>query len=832
MSGTFQLANQARTFAGNNANPLTEVDIEVIRGTAYNFDGGNQGFVTGTATNGVCTVLGYSGTILVSTTAGAGLDYYVGAMVRYNASGGSSPAALVSGNTYFIASIASTATPDQYRITLKNLPTDAAIFTPTGGTATTETFTKIGVSIDRDIIHIPNSNFTVKDLIEYSFPAGVGGRFAASSAAEEKLFYFVEVAYDSHNYKLTEKIGFNPVVATGGTTTTIYDQGRTWRVHTFTSGTSTFAVSDVGTDGLVEYLVVGGGGGGGPWGGGGGGGGGVRSSVQGWSSGRGTAAESRFTVTATNYSVVVGAGGGRVYNSGAPANGGQSSFGSIIALGGGGGGGRINDGGVTWGNAGNGGSGGGATWIYAGSNGVAGTGTTAQGFSGGTNTWVNQGNHASGGGGGSGQIGETPANADDNSGNGGNGTLVNINGRPLYWGGGGGGALHFNTHSGSGGLGGGGGGTGGGSAGYGGSNALNNGLRGANTVGNVSNVGGDAGANTGGGGGAGGGAGANNGGLGGSGIVIIRYPLTGPVSGDYISATGGTITTVPVNGINYREHRFTTVGTTNFVVTAASTVSENNRIQYIVVAGGGGGGTDNSGGGGGGGVVIDNGLVSVGTYPAVVGVGGPVNTNGGNSTFFGKTALGGGYGGSTSAGFPGGSGGGAGRDTAGAGGAATQPSSASGGFGNPGGGGNNGTSYGGGGGGGGAGAPGGVNGISGPAGSGGNPGDYWAGNGGDGIVWIDGNFYGGGGGGGAFQLQPTLRTRSGQGGRGGGGTGGISVDGRAGYNTGFTRDATVGTDGTGGGGGGNLGYNTVLSTSSKRGGSGIVIVRYPIGPVV
>jgi hypothetical protein len=828
LTGTFQIANQARTFAGNNIDPLTQTVIDIEVGTAYSFDGANQGYVGAVqspAPNNALTVLSYTGAE-INADGASSVDYYVGAMVLY-ATTGAAPTGLTNNTTYFITSFTNNS-GGNYTFSVAALPGGTPI-SITGGSGT-QTFVTIGASIDKDIVHIKDSNFAEGDMLEYTFP--VDGNFGVSDPEEEKLFYFVDTVYDSHNYLLSPDIGFKPITATGGTILPeVYDNGRIYKVHQFTNvGTSEFIVTDAGRDGLVEYLVVGGGGGGGPWGGGGGGGGGVRSSVPGYFSGRNSIAEDPFEVTAGTYTITVGAGGGRIYNSGTPANGGSSSFGSIVALGGGGGAGRVNTGGTVWGVAGNGGSGAGATWIYAGSNGVAGTGTAGQGFEGGRSPWVNSGNHASGGGGGAGGPGRTPSSTNDFSGNGGDGVLVNITGRPLYWGGGGGAAVHFVTKAGDGGLGGAGGGLGGGKAGDGGSNGINPGNTPTEiSIGATAGNGGDAGANTGGGGGAGGGAGANNGGLGGSGIVIIRYPITPPLKGDFINATGGTISTVTQNGVIYREHRFTSTGPSTLEVTNVSSVVDNNRMQYLIVAGGGGGGVDAAGGGGGGGVIMNTGILSTGSYPITVGAGGAVANNGANSTFFSQTAIGGGRGGnSNAAGVAGGSGGGAGRDTTASGGAAQQPSSASGGFGSVGGFGV-GVSWAGGAGGGGGAQIGGRAAPAGPSGSAPSVGDYWNGNGGDGVVWIDRNFYGGGGGASAVSLPLSmLGNNTGTGGLGGGGRGGNLAAG-GGYDPNLTYAATAGQPNTGGGGGG--GYTNTAGAQSAGGGSGIVVVRYPIGLV-
>lgn len=119
---------------------------------------------------------------------------------------------------------------------------------------------------------------------------------------------------------------------------------------------------------------------------------------------------------------------------------------------------------------------------------------------------------------------------------GGAGTVVNITGSNVtYGGGGGGGAAQGGNAAGAGGTGGG---------GAGGASGANNGTTGTT--------------NTGGGGGGGGATGSvqGSGGTGGSGIVIIRYP-----TGSIIGATGGAITQVTISNVSYNIHTFTTSGT-------------------------------------------------------------------------------------------------------------------------------------------------------------------------------------------------------------------------------------------------------------------------------
>ena len=812
MSGTFQLANEARTFSGNNLNPLTQTEIVVQKEEELVFDGGNQGYAGTLETNGLSTILGFTGdSILVSTTAGAGLDYYVGAMVRYSTTG-SAASGLTNNTTYFIAAF-SLSSGDLYNIRLKNLPTDTAFLAPSGGSGT-QTFTKIGVSPDKDIVHIRNSNFSVDDMLEYSYPEG--GKIGSDSS---KNFFYVEIAYDAHNYKLFDQV-FVPITATGGTTTEINDLGQTWRVHTFTStGTSQFVVVDAGSESTVQYLIVGGGGAGGNGMGGGGGAGGVVENL---------VVGTPLTVTPNTYTITVGAGGvGTTANT--RVNGGNSSAFGLTAIGGGGGNSlrQQREAGINTGNPG--GSGGGAGGLDS-----AGTGGAAQqagsasggfGNAGGNFPHV-QNNYPGAGGGGAGEVGQAPQFADGDGGRGGNGRRVNIDGNNFYYGGGGGGNTYVNCAAGQGGLGGGGGGSTrsdgspgsrGGLGGFFARNAGETGFR-------LTDVrGGNGGANTGGGGG-GGAWFTSAGGNGGSGIVIIRYPITkAPPEFVAAVATGGTTSLRTVDGVQYRIHAFTTVGNDNFVV---QSVGSWNKFEYLIVGGGGGGGGWGGGGGGGGVRSAITGL-SVQTYPTIVGGGGARGTsaytggaNGGNSSAFGVTALGGGGGGwyNGNSGRNGATGGGAGLTEGsgafGAGGTGTAGQGYNGGSG-----GNNSNgawTVNRAGGGGGAGGPGNNGAGTFPdAGRGGIGLDFSRE---FGTAFGQAGWFGGGGGGHSGSLGTTAI-----GGRGGGGRGGRHAGGSglAGLN---------GTANTGGGGGGAWGGNATEAIGD--GGSGIILIRYPIGVVV
>jgi hypothetical protein len=286
-------------------------------------------------------------------------------------------------------------------------------------------------------------------------------------------------------------------------------------------------------------------------------------------------------------------------------------------------------------------------------------------------------------------------------------------------------------------------------------------------------------------------------------------------------ASGGSVSVV--NG--YAVHTFTSNGS----LTVNKEIPE---AQILMVAGGGGAGVDNAGGGGAGGLVFHPAKsLPVSNYAVVIGAGGPGDdtqalsqTNGINTTFDDLTAVGGGLGktgNANSLNADGGSGGGGDGETGTGPGSATQPNQSgdSGLYGH----GNNGgapaTNQGGGGGGAGA------DGFSGGYGTSDNGGP-----GGDGLneVIIENVTY---------NFAQMFGTGSGEilsgeawfaGGGGGGGvndTTGVAAGGKGGG--GFGKDAQnpgdSGTANTGGGGGASN-----RGGPAGSGGSGIVIIRYPI----
>jgi hypothetical protein len=260
--------------------------------------------------------------------------------------------------------------------------------------------------------------------------------------------------------------------ATGGTIT--YDNfGRV--IHTFTSS-GTFTPSESLS---CDYLVVAGGAGGASDFGGGGGAGGYLTS-------------SGLAVTATAYTITVGAGGAGTATTIPNGVSGSSSVFSSITSSGGGGGGSFTVNGADGASGGGGAGSNNSTVRTGGAATPAGQGNAGGG--GGINP--SAGRVSGGGGGGAGAVGQTAPNI-DNGGAGGAGLANTITGSSANYAGGGGGGIGVNS-TGS-----------GGAATFGG---------GAGTKGATNGTAGTA--NTGGGGG---GTGSATGGNGGSGIVIIRY---------------------------------------------------------------------------------------------------------------------------------------------------------------------------------------------------------------------------------------------------------------------------------------------------------------------
>jgi hypothetical protein len=214
LTGTFQRANEARLFAGNNINVATETSINLIEEAEKTFNGENAGgqFLNNCSFSG-SNVTGASGSGV------ADLDLYQGLMVRYSttgtpptinaggdASNGGSTSALVNGRTYFIESSFQVGSSINYVTTLKEFPTSASNINFTSTGTGTHTFTAIGIATDKDIFHIKNHGYAIGDMLRYTYPAAA--RFTVNTPlTEEKDYYFVERLFGTHNFQVNFTIG-------------------------------------------------------------------------------------------------------------------------------------------------------------------------------------------------------------------------------------------------------------------------------------------------------------------------------------------------------------------------------------------------------------------------------------------------------------------------------------------------------------------------------------------------------------------------------------------------------------------------------------------------
>jgi hypothetical protein len=288
----------------------------------------------------------------------------------------------------------------------------------------------------------------------------------------------------------------------------------------------------------------------------------------------------------------------------------------------------------------------------------------------------------------------------------------------------------------------------------------------------------------------------NQQGVPGRGVLVPQY-IKSATGGDTVQDIGG-----------YRIHTFTTVGTSTFTPASAG------NVEVLVVGGGGSGGMRHAGGGGAGGLIYNASFPVSGTVTVTVGDGGASVPTGGaagpgfsgaNSVFGSLTAIGGGYGNQGNGGSGGSGGGVFSTNTVGAG---TAGQGNNGAFGSTGPFSTENTYAGGGGGG--AGAVGtaatSVAPVQGGAGGIGRQ------------ISISGTpvYYAGGGGGGTTTAV----------GGGAGGAGGLGGGGAGGGSNSIV--GIAGTNGTGGGGGCGGFSNAGGNFASGKGGSGIVIVRYPL----
>jgi hypothetical protein len=289
----------------------------------------------------------------------------------------------------------------------------------------------------------PATNTTVieDDIALLGFKVAVAGTMAKYNLVDQTEDAFMdatgvdasastgETRNSTSNYY---SVGGASPTATGGTITT----DGSYTIHSFLSGTSNY-VND--TTQATDVLVVAGGGGSGT---GGGGAGGMLTSAA-------------LSVSAGTYSVTVGTGGASGGGTAVPGVSGiNSSFPTLIAIGGGGGG--RND--VGYGHADGpklGGSGGGVGATSTTSL-VAAPGTAGQGNAGGTNPSASAPGYAGSGGGGAGAVGVGGAGTANGNGGVGLENAYRTGSNVFYAGGGAGGNGGGTSSGGTGGTGGGG----------------------------------------------------------------------------------------------------------------------------------------------------------------------------------------------------------------------------------------------------------------------------------------------------------------------------------------------------------------------------------------
>jgi len=306
--------------------------------------------------------------------------------------------------------------------------------------------------------------------------------------------------------------GISNVTSTTKATGGIVSSDGTYNYHMFPYS-GTFTPTEAIT---ADYLVIAGGGAGGTVAGsavegGGGGAGGLRSTVG--ATGGGGSLETALSLSATPYTVTVGAGGAIGTWPGPGSNGNDSTFSTITSVGGG----RAGQNNSTYRLGASGGSGGGGGHATSGGVGQSGgAGTANQGYAGGSGSTQDNNGPTGGGGGAGGVGGSTSGGALAAAGAGGVGVAISAfanatqTGVNTYYAGGGGGGSAGTVGTGIPALGGFGGG----------GNGAYNGLKGITGA-----------ANTGGGGGGGAYPSTAPGnieyapGAGGSGIVIIRYAI-------------------------------------------------------------------------------------------------------------------------------------------------------------------------------------------------------------------------------------------------------------------------------------------------------------------
>lgn len=217
ITGFFQIAEKAKTFPGNNISEQSQIELDLFEEGPIAFDGSNSGYI-GILEEGQTpptyesTVVGYAGENVTTFSSQGVLDFYAGAMVRYETTD-TAPSNLTNFGTYFITSFSAAVSPGLYNFSIAEFPGQPNISFATTGSGT-QTFSKIGVSLDKNVVHVKDANFDQWDMLRYAYPIfaaegsesvdEIPGNFDADF---EQEFYFVSEKYDIHNYQLSPSRG-------------------------------------------------------------------------------------------------------------------------------------------------------------------------------------------------------------------------------------------------------------------------------------------------------------------------------------------------------------------------------------------------------------------------------------------------------------------------------------------------------------------------------------------------------------------------------------------------------------------------------------------------
>jgi hypothetical protein len=196
ITGTFQLANQAKAFAGNNTDTASQTTLTIVNDSPFTFDGANNLGTTST----VNSFSNGSAIFQIQNNVGSGTTtgLVVGSMVFYSTTG-TAAGGLTNNTTYFVTyvNVITPLAPGLVQIKVSATPGGTDVVIASQGTGT-HSIKQIGTSIDKDYLHVPNNNFIVGDMVKYSYPTG--GRLTTTDTARD--YYYVEERPDSFNLKI------------------------------------------------------------------------------------------------------------------------------------------------------------------------------------------------------------------------------------------------------------------------------------------------------------------------------------------------------------------------------------------------------------------------------------------------------------------------------------------------------------------------------------------------------------------------------------------------------------------------------------------------------